>query len=354
MKRERILEMNRKIALILVLLIVFTGCSSSTKEYLNNLSPFKSEGETLEPKKGAKVAEADKYEQIFVCSGDINVAYQNMGQVSLGEYGFSGHDVLAKKIKEKAFLVGAQAVINVQYDTGYAKTYRSYGELGGTDYGVNKTSWVKGTGIVLIEKHDPIGVIVCSLTRENKEWFRFKPSQSGVLVVSVLEGSVAAKAGIKTEDLIMDWNGEKITTKKQFAMLTETSANKEAKLTILRSDGIIVVTLLIPEHDSTINTSQVSEPLRKVTASTPVTAPHKPSVRKSELKSAEVHNEIGDLLLRKGMYQEAMEEYKKAVEADPYKALSHFNLSIAYEKLGLKREADEEFALYKKLKVQKK
>lgn len=81
--------MNQKIALLLVLLIVFTGCSSSSKEYLNNLSPFKSEGKTLEPKKGAKVTEADKYEQIFVCSGDINVAYQNMGQVSLGEYGFS-------------------------------------------------------------------------------------------------------------------------------------------------------------------------------------------------------------------------------------------------------------------------
>jgi len=45
-----------------------------------------------------------------------------------------------------------------------------------------------------------------------------------------------------------------------------------------------------------------------------------------------------------------MEEYKKAVEADPYNAISHFNLSIVYDKLGMKNSADEEFAIYKKLK----
>lgn len=343
--------MNSKIVTLLVFLILFAGCSS-TKEYLEELSPFKSEGKMLEPEKGAEVTEADKYEQIFVCSGDINVAYKNIGQVSLGEYGFSGHDVLAKKIKEKAFLVGAQAVINVQYDTGYAKTWRSYGELGGTDMGVSKTSWVKGTAIVFIEKHDSLGLIVCSLTKENKEWFRFKSGQNGVLVVSVFPGSVAANAGIKPEDLIVEWNGEEITTKKQFIMLTNTSVNKEVKLTILRPKGISTVNILIPAADFTPHTSQISESFKKETASLAV--PNEPSVKKSELKSAEVHNEIGDLFLRKGMYREAMEEYKKAIEVDPYKALSHFNLSIAYEKLGMKREADEEFAIYKKLKNQSK
>jgi len=344
--------MNSKTLAILVVLILFAGCSNS-KEYLQKLSPFKSEGEDLEPEKGAKVTEADKYENIFVCSGDINVAYKKMGQVSLGEYGFSGHDVLAKKIKEKAFLVGAQAVINVQYDSGYAKTWNAYGELGGTDMGVNKTSWVKGTGITFIEKHDSVGLIVCSLTKENKEWFRFKSSQNGVLVVSVLDGSNASNAGIKPEDLIMEWNGEKVTTKKQFAMLTNTSMNKEVKLAILRSGGIKTINLLIPAADFSQQSPPATEAASQNETSS-LTTPGKPAINKPELKSADVHNEIGDLFLRKGMYREALEEYKKAIEVDPYKALSHFNLSITYEKLGLKREADEEFAIYKKLKNQNK
>ncbi|MCF6148111.1 MAG: PDZ domain-containing protein [Candidatus Kuenenia sp.] len=342
--------MNSRILTLLVFLILSGGCSS-TKDYLEDLSPFKSEEKTLEPKKGAEVTETDKYEQIFVCSGDINVVYKNIGQVSLGEYGFSGHDVLAKKIKEKAFLVGAQAVINVQYDTGYAKTWRSYGELGGTDLGVSKTSWVKGTGIVFAEKHDPLGLIVCSLTKENKEWFRFKSGQKGVLVVSVFAGSVAANSGIKPEDLIVEWNGEEIATKKQFIMLTNTSVNKEVKLTILRPEGINTVNVLIPAADSASQISQAPESFQQKSASLAV--PNEPAAKKSELKSSEVHNEIGDLFLRKGMYREALEEYKNAIEVDPYMALSHFNLSIAYEKLGMKREADEEFAIYKKLKNQK-
>ena len=66
-----------------------------------------------------------------MCAGDIDVTYKKLGEVSLGEFGFSGHDILAYKIGEKAAAVGAQAVINVQYDTGASKSWQGYGELGG-------------------------------------------------------------------------------------------------------------------------------------------------------------------------------------------------------------------------------
>ncbi|MBI5677246.1 MAG: tetratricopeptide repeat protein [Planctomycetes bacterium] len=79
-----------------------------------------------------------------------------------------------------------------------------------------------------------------------------------------------------------------------------------------------------------------------------------PSPRKLSSSSADVHNEVGDLYLRKGMYDEAMEEYKKAIEADPGYAIAHFNLSIVYEKIGMKEEANEEYTIYKKLKPKRK
>ena len=78
------------------------------------------------------------------------------------------------------------------------------------------------------------------------------------------------------------------------------------------------------------------------------------SPRKLSSNSADVHNEVGDLYLRKGMYDEAMEEYKKAIEADPSYAIAHFNLSIVYDKKGMKEDADEEYTIYKKLKPKRK
>lgn len=36
------------------------------------------------------------------------------------------------------------------------------------------------------------------------------------------------------------------------------------------------------------------------------------------------------------MYDEAMEEYRKAIDADPTCAIAHFNLSIVYDKKGMK------------------
>ena len=36
------------------------------------------------------------------------------------------------------------------------------------------------------------------------------------------------------------------------------------------------------------------------------------------------------------MYDEAMEDYRKAIEADPTCTIAHFNLSIVYDKKGMK------------------
>ena len=342
--------MNTKTLISIALVFFVTGCGSS--QYLKKISPFKKEETTLEPNKGKQSSQVQKSDELFVCAGDIDVTYKKLGEVSLGEFGFSGHDILAYKIKEKASAVGAQGVINVQYDTGASKSWQGYGELGGTDYGVKHTSWCKGTAIVFMESSDPLGLILCNITKENKEWFGFKKSQNGAIVVNVMPRSIAANAGIKVEDLITEWNGEKIDNKKHLKQLMETTTGKEAKLSILRTGEIKMVSLSVPTPERSRIASSTPRSYTKETK--PKFEKKQSPPNKISSNSADVHNEVGDLYLRKGMYDEAMEEYKKAIEADPDCAIAHFNLSIVYDKKGMKEEADEEYATYKKLKPKRK
>lgn len=336
---------------ILVLLVIFVaGCSSS--QYLKKLSPFKKEEVSLEPKKGVQPSPGEKSEEIFVCAGDIDVTYKTLGIVNLGEFGYSGHDILAYKIKEKASAVGAQAVINVQYDTGASKSWKGYGELGGTDYGVKYTSWCKGTAIVFIESYDPIGLLTGNITKQNREWFGLKKQQTGAIVVNIMPESIAANAGVKVEDIITAWNDEKIENKNHLRQMMEKNAGKEAKLTLLRSREIKMVTLSVPQFER----SRVASSAYRPSSGEQISATEKKgtSLNGRGPDGSDIHNEVGDLYLRKGMYDEAIEEYRKAVEADPNNAIAHFNLSIVYGKKGMKEESDEEFATYKRLRPKRK
>lgn len=342
--------MKRKTTITFILIFFMAGCSSGS--VFKKINPFKKDEVSLEPQQGGQPAGIEKSENIFVCAGDIDVAYKKLGEVSLGEYGFSGNDILAKKIREKASAVGAQGVVNVQYDTGASKTWKGYGELGGTDYGIKYTSWCNGIAIVYMEEHNPLGLLFCNITRENKDWFKFKKSQTGAIVVHVLPGSIAEGAGIRVEDLIMEWNGEKIERKNQIRNLIETTAGKDAKLNILHGGEIRTVTVSVPVNARGLVVASQPKPIIQEKQIPAIPADASSAIM--SLKSADVHNEVGDLYLRKGMYDDAMEEYKKAVAVDQNCAMAHFNLSIIYDRKGMKREADEEFVIYKRLKSQRK
>ncbi|MDR4508888.1 MAG: PDZ domain-containing protein [Candidatus Brocadiaceae bacterium] len=339
---------HSKVLVYFIFFLMAAGCGTS--KYFENVPLLKKE-ETAAPEIN-KDGQTMKDRPIFVCPGDINVVYEKLGEVRLEEFGFSGKEVLASKLNEKGRSVGAQAVINVQYDTGQSKTRRGYGELGGNDYDMGYTSWCSGMAITFVEEHNAMGLIVCDITKENKEWFGFKKKHNGTIVVHVESGSTAEGADIKVEDLIMEFNGEKIESKKHLKQLIKTHAGNEVKLSILREGEIKTATVKVPVYENQEVASYTPPPTaNKVTISSErkVTRP-----RTSDTKSADVHNEVGDLYLRKGMYNDAMEEYLKAIDADPYNAISHFNLSIVYEKMGMVKEADEEFALYKKLKPKRK
>jgi S1-C subfamily serine protease len=65
----------------------------------------------------------------------------------------------------------------------------------------------------------------------------------------VVPGTPAANAGIKENDLILAWNGEKITLEKSIQDYLETSnVNEEVALTVLRKGKELVLRITLAER----------------------------------------------------------------------------------------------------------
>lgn len=63
-------------------------------------------------------------------------------------------------------------------------------------------------------------------------------------------------------------------------------------------------------------------------------------------------NEKGVEYGKKGMYEEAIKEFRKVVAIEPEAANAHYNLGLAYKKKGMVAEANKEFAEYERLSGQ--
>ncbi|MDE1889892.1 MAG: tetratricopeptide repeat protein [Planctomycetota bacterium] len=63
-------------------------------------------------------------------------------------------------------------------------------------------------------------------------------------------------------------------------------------------------------------------------------------------------NERGIEYGKKGMYDQAIKEFRKVAEIEPNMANAHYNLGLAYKKKGMLAEANKEFAEYERLKSQ--
>lgn len=69
------------------------------------------------------------------------------------------------------------------------------------------------------------------------------------LDVAVVEGTPAAQAGVKEHDVVLAWNGEKITQDKSIQDYLETSnVNEEVALTVLRKDKELVLRVTLAER----------------------------------------------------------------------------------------------------------
>jgi serine protease Do len=83
-----------------------------------------------------------------------------------------------------------------------------------------------------------LGVDIQPLNPELAREFKFPEQSSGALVGEVRPGSAAAKAGIREGDLIMEFNGQKVTDPRTLRLLVaQTAPGGKVPLRILRHDS---------------------------------------------------------------------------------------------------------------------
>ncbi|MGD2269382.1 MAG: DegQ family serine endoprotease [Desulfobacterales bacterium] len=81
-----------------------------------------------------------------------------------------------------------------------------------------------------------LGVAIQDLNEELAEYYGVK-GQKGVLITEVFPGDPADKAGIKTKDIVIEVNGEKVTTSRELSRtIADIGVGEKAKILILR-DG---------------------------------------------------------------------------------------------------------------------
>ncbi len=92
-----------------------------------------------------------------------------------------------------------------------------------------------------------LGVTIQDLTEEIAKHFNREP-YSGVLIAQVIKKSPAHKAGLKTGDIIIKYNGKKITSVNQLrTLVAETEPGTKVKITIIRNGKKKTVKVKIEE-----------------------------------------------------------------------------------------------------------
>jgi serine protease Do len=97
-----------------------------------------------------------------------------------------------------------------------------------------------------------LGVGIAEVTAEKARELRL-PAERGVLITEVQEDSPAAKAGLKVNDVVTDFNGQRVEGAVQFTrMVRETPAGRSAQITVWRDGRSQTLTAEIGSLESMI------------------------------------------------------------------------------------------------------
>ncbi len=124
------------------------------------------------------------------------------------------------KILAKHFSVGSEIIVSWVSD-GLRKEGACTLTLAPVSYATAKTA-----------RNRELGVTVCDMTYEVRKYFKFADDAPGVVVRKIKTGGPAAVAGIRPLELILEVNGEGVTSAKDFA--EKTKDKKELTFTVRR------------------------------------------------------------------------------------------------------------------------
>lgn len=129
----------------------------------------------------------------------------------------------------------------------------------GIGFAIPLNEYTKRVITALIDKkpveHARLGVALQDLTDAMRE--QFGVPEGGVFVDSVVPGQAAEKAGVKAEDVIVTYNGTKVTDGNQFISLVErTAPGVTVTLTVIREKKTITIPVVV----GTANKTAQAEP----------------------------------------------------------------------------------------------
>jgi len=105
-----------------------------------------------------------------------------------------------------------------------------------------------------------LGIGIQELTEELAGQFGVKPEE-GVLVGNVMKDSPAEKGGLKTGDIIQEFNGVKISNVRQLQReVAQSPVNMSAKVKVLREKQPLTLTIVLAEQPSEVAAAPSSGP----------------------------------------------------------------------------------------------
>ncbi len=178
-----------------------------------------------------------------------------------------------------------------------------------------------------------LGVRPQEITQEIKEAMGLK-STEGVLIGEVVEKTAADKAGLKEGDVIVKFDGKKVTDVEQFRrMVAETKPGKEVEIEIIRDGKTMTLTAKLQEMPDEISSTPTEEPeeepeikswlgmkVRVPTSAEKENAKVKSGVVVDEIESGSIAEQAGiregDIILKIDKYEIAsMKDFAQAARA---------------------------------------
>jgi len=105
-------------------------------------------------------------------------------------------------------------------------------------------------------KRAAMGVTLANMTPEIAEGFGLG-DQQGVIIQSIVDGSPAAKAGLRRNDVIVDMDGTPVTDLSKFRLrIADTPVGTRVKLGLLRDGKRLTADVTLTDRDLTIANNQ--------------------------------------------------------------------------------------------------
>jgi Do/DeqQ family serine protease len=101
-----------------------------------------------------------------------------------------------------------------------------------------------------------LGVTLAQLTPEMAEGFGLKGDQQGVVIQNVLEGQPADRAGLKRNDVIVEFQGRPVTDMQKFRLdVADSPSGRQVELAVLRDGQRRVLKVTLADRDKVLATA---------------------------------------------------------------------------------------------------